>query len=142
MGINEVISKRLERLHIYLSRLEEISKLPEAEFTKDWRSQDIALRNLQVSIEACLDIGGHIISILGGEVPDTYAEIAEALAKKGVLPADFAAKFEDIVKFRNIIVHDYLYLDLRKVYTNLQKFNLIRQFAEHTVNFLESRQEE
>ena len=41
------IKKRLERIEISLSRLEEIRKAPLKDFINDWKSQDISLRNFQ-----------------------------------------------------------------------------------------------
>ena len=81
----------------------------------DWKSQDAALHNLQVAIEGCLDIGNYIIGLIGVKSPDTYVQIAEILREENVLPKDFLETAKNMAKFRNIIVHEYLYLDLNAV---------------------------
>jgi len=57
----EPIRKRLEKLDEILRRLEEIKSFSLEEFLKDWKLQDIAVRNLQVAVECCLDIGTYLL---------------------------------------------------------------------------------
>ena len=140
MGINQVISRRLERIEESISRLREVSKITKQEFLKDWRYQDATIRNFQVAIEACLDMGSHLIALSGWKSPDTYTKIVEILGEKGVLPNDFIEKAKDMVKFRNIIVHDYLSVDLNKIYSNLRQIDDLRQFVKYIVEFIESSQ--
>lgn len=142
MGINEVISRRLERIEESISRLREAGKITKQEFLTDWKYQDATIRNFQVAIEACLDMGSYLIALSGWKSPEGYTKIVEILGEKGVLPKDFIEKAKDMVKFRNIIVHDYLYIDLNKVYSNLKQIDDLRQFARYIVEFIESSQKE
>lgn len=139
MVIPESVRKRLEQLEVYLSRLDEMRKLKEENFLKDWKAQDIVVRNFQIIIEACTDIGANIISQKNLPVAETYAQIIETLGKAGILSGDFAEKFKDFVKFRNIIVHQYLKIDNKKVYKNLQRINEVREFIKYIVEYLHSK---
>lgn len=46
---------------------------------------DSAKYNLQTAIEAMIDIGNHIISRKGFEIPKTYADTFEILHKNGII---------------------------------------------------------
>ncbi|MEO0096227.1 MAG: DUF86 domain-containing protein [candidate division WOR-3 bacterium] len=139
MALGSDIVKRIERIEEALRRLEEIRQLSLDQFLNDWKSQDASLHNLQIAIEGCLDIGNYIIGLIGAKSPDTYVQIVEILGEEKVIPRDFLETAKNMARFRNIIVHDYLYLDLQKVYSFLLKLNDIRQFLRYLVEYLEMR---
>ena len=139
MALGSDIVKRIERIEEALRRLEEIRQLSLDQFLNDWKSQDASLHNLQITIEGCLDIGNYIIGLIGAKSPDTYVQIVEILGEEKILPEDFLEVAKNMARFRNIIVHDYLYLDLQKVYSFLLKLNDIRQFLRYLVEYLEMR---
>ena len=62
------------------------------------------------------------------------------MGKHGVIPKDFASKIEGMAGFRNILVHDYLEIDPRKVYQNL--LNALKdfdEFARYIVGYIEGQ---
>jgi len=138
--VDDIVRRGLEKLDDYLHRLEEIRKLSREEFVADWRSHDAALRNLQTAIEICLDLGSHLISESGWKRPDTYVGIIEVLAERGVLPEDFVETAKAMARFRNVLVHEYIDLDLQLIYETLQRLEDIRKFAEYIVRFLKATQ--
>lgn len=139
MLLNEVVVKRVERIEESLRRLEEIRKISSAVFLTDWKAQDAALHNLQIAIEGCLDIGNYIISSIGKKSPNTYVEIVEILTEGNVLPVDFAETAKNMAKFRNIVVHEYLNINLEKVYSFISKIDDIRKFLKYLIEYLEKR---
>lgn len=141
MVINDVVKRRIERIEESLRRLEEIKTLNLDTFLSDWKAQDVALRNFQVVIEACLDIGNHMIASFGWVSPESYIKIVEILGDKKVIPSNFIDIMKDLVKFRNIIVHEYLYIDLKKVYAKLKQINEIRKFIRYIIEFFERKKE-
>lgn len=136
MVIDDAVRKRMERIEECLKRLEDKRKLSLEKFLKDLDVQDVVLRNMQIMIEACLDIGSHLISLKNWQVPETYADIPKILAQNKVIPFDFAARLASKAKFRNIIVHEYTSIDLNKVYKNLQEIDDIRSFVKYAKDFL------
>lgn len=116
----EVIRKRLNKLDGYLDILRGMKKYSLEEFLADPEKYGSAERFLQLAIEATTDIGSHIIADLGlGEV-NWYSDIAAILAEKGYIPVELSEKWIRMVGFRNILVHDYLEVDLKIVYDVLQ----------------------
>lgn len=47
-------------------------------------------------------------------------EVFEILGKQKIIPAKLAGNFSNLAKFRNILVHDYVDVDLQKIYNYLQ----------------------
>lgn len=120
-----------------MEKLKPVSAVSLKEFLEDTVSQDIAERNLQIAIQVCLDIGTHIISALGLEHPQDYKDIFPILGKEGIIPDEFASKITSMAGFRNILVHDYLKIDLNRVYSNLQRLEDFSQFARHISEFVQ-----
>ncbi|MDD4568691.1 MAG: DUF86 domain-containing protein, partial [Tepidanaerobacteraceae bacterium] len=74
-----------------LSKLDVLSRLSVDEFTSDFKNFDSAKYNLQIAIEAMIDIGNHIISRKGLGTPKTYRDTFEILHKGQVVPKEDAA---------------------------------------------------
>ncbi len=75
-----------------------------------------AERDFQVAIQATIDIGALLLAESATKVPESYKDVLLALGQIGVLPLDFAKKIAPMAQFRNVLVHLYLEIDLRKVY--------------------------
>ena len=139
MVLDNAISKRIERIDETLKRLEQIKELSLDNFLNDWKSQDATLHNLQIAIEGCLDTGNHILSSIGSKAPETYVQIVEILVSEKILPSDFAETAKNMVKFRNLVVHEYLHIDLKKVYSFLSSIEDIRKFVKYLVIYIEKK---
>ncbi len=72
-------------------------------------------RWLQVAIEACIDVAYHVIADRGWTPPDTAREAFAALAAHGLLDADLAARLGLAAGLRNVLVHDYVSVDLERL---------------------------
>lgn len=111
-----VLATRLQRLEEYLKTLRAVQKFDLQKFKADPFVHGTAERYLHLSIECLLDIGNHIIADRGYRKPETYAEILEILAEEGVLTVELSRTMAGMASFRNVLVHDYLRLDLEMVY--------------------------
>jgi uncharacterized protein YutE (UPF0331/DUF86 family) len=83
-----------------------------SDFSSDFARQDSVILNIERAIQACLDIGTHIIRIRKLGVPQTSREIFEKLGGEGIITDDLSQKMQRMVGFRNIAVHDYQKLNL------------------------------
>ena len=135
----ERLAKYIRELENYLGQLNELKKISKEDYISDWRVSYIVERTLHLSLETFLSIGEMIISELRFKKPDSYAEIPKILTENKVIPQQLAEKLIDLAKFRNVLVHEYLYLDREKVYQHLfndqeiiQEFlNCIKQFIKN-----------
>jgi uncharacterized protein YutE (UPF0331/DUF86 family) len=138
---SQVIKARLRRLEKCLKKLTALAATKYEDFAADEDLQDRAERNFQVAIECCLDIGTHIIAALNLGDLLAYADVFRILGEKEILPRDFAEKIEKMAGFRNVLVHDYLEIDTKKVHHYLQQLDDFRKFAGYILDFLEERGE-
>jgi uncharacterized protein YutE (UPF0331/DUF86 family) len=116
----EVLKKRLSLLCEYIDDLDVAAGIPYEEFLRDKKTRRYIERTLQLAVEACLDIGSHVISDLRLREPEDNKDIFAVLTENGILPAKDGA-YRKMAGFRNVIIHDYIRLDPEIVYQVLQK---------------------
>lgn len=121
----EVVRRRLGRLQRCLRRLERLTP-----GLSDDDALDIAERNLQVAIQACIDIASHVLASNGESVPDTYGELFTALSRLGWLPPELASRLRRAVGMRNVLVHDYLDIDPVRLSDSLTHLDDLRAFGQ------------
>lgn len=102
-----LLLRKLAELEEYLGQIKEYTNVSAEQYSKEWRTQRIVERTLQMMIESCADIAGHIISDRGYRVPTSYGDTFRVLYEKDILTKDLLETMEKISKFRNIIVHHY-----------------------------------
>ena len=116
-----LILRKLAELEEYLGQIKEYASMTVNRYSKDWKAQRVVERTLQMMIEICADIAGHIISDKGYRVPATYADTFRVLYENGILNKDLFETMEKMAKFRNIIVHHYDKVDTEIVIGILKK---------------------
>ena len=112
---HDKVRSKLQFLRGALQRLEEIRDRGAETFLSEQILQDAAVRNLQVGIEAMLDVANHIVAYENLGVPGTYRQSLEILLQNQILPADHGPAFLRMVGFRNRAVHLYDSLDSEEI---------------------------
>ncbi len=125
----EILRAKIAHLQKSLSRLKKKQTVACATFLNDPDMQDIVLHNLQNTIQGCIDIASHIISDEGWEIPGTFGAMFDLLARKSVIDNDMAEDMWRAAGLRNLIVHEYAELDLKKIHTIFtQELSLFDRF--------------
>ncbi len=128
---------KLQTITGALSKLEKLALMDEEAFLGDFRSIDSAKYNLQISVEAMIDVCNHIISRNRLRVPKTNAESFEIVTESGVLPKEALPVYRSMARFRNRIVHMYDQVDDGQVYTILkERLTDIQMFTEAIVRMV------
>jgi uncharacterized protein YutE (UPF0331/DUF86 family) len=83
--------------------------------------KDLTERNLQLAIEACLDIGKIIISTEGLEEPKDNKGVFAVLAEAGILDHKMLTFLVPMAGARNILVHGYDKIDDGIIYGVLKR---------------------
>ncbi|MBI4653699.1 MAG: DUF86 domain-containing protein [Nitrospirae bacterium] len=129
-----VISERVNYLKEMANELPNISSLKKA----DHKYKSAIERDLQVAIEACIDIGKVIISEKKLRPPESMKDVCVVLFENGFIDKRMLHDFERMVGARNIIVHRYEKIDLEIIYgilkrhlNDFQKF--IKQISKKTL---------
>jgi uncharacterized protein YutE (UPF0331/DUF86 family) len=116
-----IIQARIAKIRDYVSLLKKIYRLAdEPGFIKDPLIYGNAERYLQLSIQCVLDISNHIVADMRLNLPSDNKELFELLAKHKIVSVKLSEKLIAMAGFRNILVHEYLEIDRRRVYDALK----------------------
>jgi uncharacterized protein YutE (UPF0331/DUF86 family) len=110
------VQERVARLRRLADRLSSFD-----DYDRSEDARDIAERNLQIAIEACLDIGKIIISQKNLPEPKDYKGVFLALAQAHVIRSETTRFLSDMAGARNVLVHGYDKVDDGLIYGVLKR---------------------
>ena len=116
-----LILRKLATLEEYHQQIQEYSEITVEDYENDWKTQRIVERTLQIMIELCLDIAGHVISDEKLRIPENYADTFRCIGEAGLIDRDTMETMEKMTQFRNVIVHQYERIDSEIVVNILHK---------------------
>ena len=108
---SSLIGRKISQMETYLGQVKEFSEISLAGYKKDWKTQRIVERTLQILIELCIDIANHIISDGKIRMPGGYADTFKVLMENKVIDRKLWPRLEKMAKFRNVVVHPYEQID-------------------------------
>lgn len=112
-------------------------------FVKDDLITSAAERNLEVAIQACLDIASHIVAQIALEKPQENKELFSILAKHNIIPGNLSKRLVLMSGLRNILAHEYLEIDEEKVYFSIKNdLDDIIEYVRVIELFLEKQESE
>ena len=80
-----LILRKLSALEEYLKQIAEYRSISTEQYANDWKSQRIIERTLQMMVETCIDIAGHIIADMKYRIPISYADSFHVLAENRIV---------------------------------------------------------
>ena len=116
-----LILRKLAELDQYYRQLKEYKNTTADQYSDDWKIQRIIERTLQMMIETCAEIAGHIIADKGFRIPKSYVDIFKVLLEEKILDRKLYPVMEKIARFRNIVVNQYDNVDAEIVTAILKK---------------------
>ncbi len=136
----QLLLEKLARLSQYVGYLRDMHGLDYKLLETDFRSRGAVERYMHLSIETVIDIGNEIISSLQLEKPERYRDIPRILVAEKIITARLGKSVDDMIGFRNILVHDYARINLRLEWTFLRsRVKDLRSFANQIKRFLTAR---
>ncbi|WP_334111262.1 type VII toxin-antitoxin system HepT family RNase toxin [Thermodesulfitimonas autotrophica] len=117
----ELLAEKLRLLSEYITDLEEQKTISLTDLKENKLLRRYVERTLHLAVEACLDIGNHIIADLNLREPADYKDVLAVLTEAGYLPSAKLADFKKMAQFRNVIVRDYARIEPEILYAILQK---------------------
>ena len=137
-----LILRKIGELDEYYRQIKEYGKITVAEYSVDWKVQRIIERTLQMMIESCVDIAGHIISDKGFRIPKSYSDTFKVLHEEKIVNDKLYAALEKMAKFRNVVVHHYDKVDAEIVVGILKKdLEDFKEYRDSIINFLKSEKD-
>lgn len=116
---NERILEKIDEMENYLRELEEYLPEQEEDYLNNSLLKRACERAFQLASENLLDICNFIISEKGFGMPSDSKDSVRKLAENQVLPASLSTKLEELVGFRNLLVHQYGRVDDSRSYSYL-----------------------
>lgn len=117
----DIIQRKLAFIDLKLQNLETLKQIERGEFLASFQAVDSAKYNLQVCIEALIDVSNHVVAREHWGIPNTSAEAIKLIVQHGVLGKDREVSLVQMVKFRNRIVHLYQEVDDSEIYRILHE---------------------
>lgn len=127
----EIVARHLHDLDDCLQALDAERPVSVEEMRSDRKTRDLVLYELQRAIRNVLDLGSHLLADRGEAVSE-YSGIFANLARAGDISDDLAARVRGLAGFRNVIIHDYVDIDLDRVagFVN-DRLDDLRELARH-----------
>lgn len=133
-----VVQRILNSLQESLKHLKSKQAVSLEEYRKNKDLQAIVERRLETAIQACIDIGNHIVAQENFGSPTDYGEIFLLLAQNGLISGEQADALVKMAGFRNVLIHEYRDILLEKVYDILQnKLGDFYDFARSILDYLD-----
>ncbi|NPA91068.1 MAG: DUF86 domain-containing protein [Chloroflexi bacterium] len=123
--------ERLQRLERHVSLLEKFRAQHTPEEILQNEFLEWALRyGLFEAIQMIINISCHLASERRLGHPTTYSECVELLVKYGYLDESLGELVQRMIGLRNILVHEYIRIDDRRLVEYLERLDDIRAFIE------------
>jgi uncharacterized protein YutE (UPF0331/DUF86 family) len=113
---SDLVRRKLARLNMYLEKLKPIADSTYKEYISDFYKKTSAERMIQLIVECASDINTHVILESGERPPENYSSSFIKAAEVKLINNELANKLKGSGGMRNIIVHEYMEIDDKKVY--------------------------
>jgi uncharacterized protein YutE (UPF0331/DUF86 family) len=117
-----LIKENLIELNNIYTELLKYKDIKEEEMINNLSIRWIIERGILAGISIILDIGNHILASQYRIYPDTYEDVLKEMFSKGIISQEIYSKIKGMGSFRNILDHEYIKIDPKKVYQNYKKF--------------------
>jgi uncharacterized protein YutE (UPF0331/DUF86 family) len=125
----EIVRSKLLDISEAIGRLRSWLPLSPERLTQDVMLRWAVEHGLHIAAEALFDTGNHILSGEFQEAADEYREIPPRLTARGVLSPATAQRLESLAGFRNVLVHDYATVDVRRLQAALGRLDDFEAFV-------------
>lgn len=116
----EIIEQHIQNMEEALTELGRYGNISFEEFQRDLSLRWIVEKGLEILIQNLLDIGAHLLASQIKNDWEDYGEVILKMGKHRVIPQAFSDKIKGMAGLRNILIHEYLKIDLDKLFDYLK----------------------
>jgi uncharacterized protein YutE (UPF0331/DUF86 family) len=125
-----IIIERLKELDTIIEELSKYRQKRMEDVEKDLSLRWIIERGLIAAATMIFEIVDHILSSTLAVYSETYEDSLRFSMEKGIISEKFYKEIKGLGGFRNILVHEYLDIDLNELWKSYQKaFEIFPQFS-------------
>lgn len=129
--------ERLKLLENNIRELLEFKKRFSLTDVRSDKSKEWALRyGFLESIQIIIDIACHIVAKYNLGNPTAYSECIEFLMKYHYIHEGLSSKLVSMIGLRNILVHEYISIEMDKLYELLNNIEDFKEFVDEVKDFL------
>jgi uncharacterized protein YutE (UPF0331/DUF86 family) len=123
--------ERLAELRRHLDHLRQLRpRVPAAEaLTRDLSLHNDVLFSLLTVCQLVIDVAGEL-SARRGERFEDYTQAVRNLASDARFPSELVRELQQLPGFRNVLIHEYVALDMGRVMEALARLDSIDRFVE------------
>ncbi len=111
----DVLHARLSRMRDLLDDLESVKDVTVERLERDRMTRHAVERILSRLVDLAVSVNGHVAAATLGRGPADYRESFALAARSGAISQDLADELEPSAGLRNVLVHDYVSIDLAAV---------------------------
>ena len=138
----EDLEKTIRFMEEELNRYDYFSTLTEAIYEEDVAKRNDVERWIEKIVMACIDVSKIILSSKRTLIPNTYRDAVLRTARQFHMPDEFSEKFEQWVKLRNVLAHEYLDIKWLRISSFIRESKLYTdQFIQSAKQFLVDNKE-
>jgi uncharacterized protein YutE (UPF0331/DUF86 family) len=119
MSNQDRICAKLDKLYSYYTELKSLSLISLEEYKSNPIYRRAIERTLQLTVECATDINNMLLKTFGRKGASDYFNSFIDIAELNIIPTDFALKIAPSTGLRNILVHEYEYIDDEIVYRSI-----------------------
>ena len=139
---SERLIEKMDELERYLRELEEYIPPDEEDYLKSGMRKRACERAFQLASENLLDICNLIISEEGLGIPADSKDTVRKLGEHGIISKSLASRLEELIGFRNLLVHQYGRVDDSRAYNYLYEDSKdFYEFLEVIEKYINSKSE-
>lgn len=141
MGLDKhLVNLRIDLIERNLKEIKSILGEGEEKFLKSYRTTLAGRHALLESVEACIDIGNHLISSMGLRRPEDYRDVFAVLEENRIIPRNLSERLQKMAGFRNLLVHYYAKVDNKTVFSIMREdIKDISEFVKLILKFMAER---
>jgi len=127
---------RLKVLEKNVNILNDFRKKYSLEDLKEKEIEWVLRYGLFESIQIVIDLSCHIVSKYNLGNPSNYGDCIKILQEKKYISSELAQTLQSMVGLRNILVHEYITVEVEKIYSLLDSISDFKLFAESIEKYL------
>ena len=129
--------ERLQRLEENIVQLQRFRDMHSLEDVRRDRHLEWSLRyGLLEAVQVVIDVSCHLVSRDNLGMPSSYSECIELLQRAGYISDSLANILLGMVGLRNILVHEYIRVELEKLYDLLNRTDDFKAFVKEITPYL------